>query len=102
LARVKYWLTSLAVMDDQPADLIAQYLRIHPQTRLCACFVSMGSKARRKPTGRPAKLTATQKEELARLIEAGPQAAGFSAACWRSPLVPELILTRFGIGYSVL
>jgi transposase len=105
LARVKYLLAILAVMDDQPPAQIAQCLRIHLKTlaEWVRRFYVYGVKGapRQKPTGRPAKLTARQKEELARLIEAGPQAAGFSAACWRSPLVQELIHTRFGVYYSV-
>jgi transposase len=105
LARVKYLLAILAVMDDQPADQIAQCLRIHAKTlvewvRLFCVYGVRGAPAR-KPTGRPPKLTARQKAELARLIEAGPQAAGCSAACWRSPLVQELIRARFGVFYSV-
>lgn len=105
LARVKYLLAILAVMDDQPAEQIAQCLRIHGKTlaewvRLF-CVYGIKGAPRRQPLGRPAKLTRTQKAELARLIEAGPQAAGFSAACWRSPLVQALILTRFGVSYSV-
>ena len=105
LPRVKYLLAILAVMNDQPAAQIAQCLRIHAKTltegvRLF-CVDGLKGAPRRQPTGRPAKLTATQKAELARLIEAGPPAAGCSAACWRSPLVQELILTRFGRYYSV-
>ena len=48
-----------------------------------------------------AKLTKTQKEELARLIEAGPQAAGYNAGGWRSPLVQQLIKEHFGVLYNV-
>jgi transposase len=105
LARVKYLLAILAVMDDQPADQIAQCLRIHPKTLLewvrLFCVYGVKGAPRHKPTGRPAKLTATQKEELAQLIEAGPQAAGFSAACWRAPLIQQMIHDRFGISYGV-
>ena len=54
-----------------------------------------------KPTGRKAKLTKEQKQELAALIDAGPEQAGFSGACWRSPMIQQLILTRFGVSYSV-
>jgi transposase len=32
--------------------------------------------------GRKAKLTPTQKKRLSKLIEDGPQAAGFDTACW--------------------
>jgi transposase len=105
LARVKYLLAILAVMDDQPAEQVAQCLRIHGKTLVewvrLFCVYGVKGAPRKTPTGRPPKLSATQKEELAQLIEAGPQAAGFSAGCWRSPLVQELILRRFGRYYSV-
>ena len=105
LARVKYLLAILAVMDDQPAEQIAQCLRLHPKTLLewvrLFCVYGVKGAPRKKPTGRPPKLAARQKEELAQLIEAGPQAAGFSAACWRSPLIQQLVHDRFGISYSV-
>jgi len=51
--------------------------------------------------GRPAKLTQTQLRELATLIDAGPAAAGYSAGCWRSPLIQHLISEKFGVHYSV-
>jgi transposase len=51
----------------------------------------------KKPTGRPAQLTATQKAELKTLLQAGPQAYGFSGGCWRTPLIQELIRQRFGV-----
>ena len=55
---------------------------------------------RKKPTGRPSKLTPTQKEELVALIDEGPVKAGFSGACWRSPMIQQLIYDRFGIFYN--
>ena len=56
---------------------------------------------RTKPTGRPCKLTKTQKHELAQLIEAGPVQAGYASACWRSPMIQQLIYERFGVFYNV-
>lgn len=55
----------------------------------------------KKPTGRPPKLTATQKAELRACLQAGPQASGFSGGCWRTPLIQELIQQRFGVTYNV-
>ena len=55
----------------------------------------------RRPTGRPPKLTSTQKEALATLIEEGPVKAGFGGACWRSPMIQQLIYERFGAYYNV-
>ncbi|MBA3716086.1 MAG: winged helix-turn-helix domain-containing protein, partial [Pyrinomonadaceae bacterium] len=54
-----------------------------------------------KPTGRRPKLTTDQRRELSRLIDAGPQECGFSGACWRSPMVQQLIRERFAVSYSV-
>ncbi len=54
-----------------------------------------------KPSGRPSKLTKNQKKELKRLISRGPKYAGFPGACWRSPMIQNMILKRFGVFYSV-
>jgi len=54
-----------------------------------------------KPSGRPPKLTKTQRKELDKLITEGPTKAGFSGACWRSPMIQLLIYERFGVQYSV-
>ena len=55
----------------------------------------------KKPTGRPPKLTPTQKAELQERLKAGPQACGFSGGCWRTPLIQALIHERFGVTYNV-
>ncbi len=55
----------------------------------------------KKSSGRPPKLTATQKDELKRLLVDGPQACGFSGGCWRAPLIQVLIQDRFGVRYNV-
>jgi transposase len=54
-----------------------------------------------KSTGRPGKLNKKQKEELAEIIEKGPQEAGFSGGCWRSPMIAELVKKKYGVKYSV-
>lgn len=54
-----------------------------------------------KSPGRPGKLNKKQKQELAEMIEKGPEAAGFSGACWRSPMIVELIKKKYGVRYSV-
>lgn len=55
----------------------------------------------RKPPGRPRKLTKTQRRLLDEIIINGPLAAGYSGACWRSPMIQHLIYERFGAFYSV-
>jgi transposase len=55
----------------------------------------------KKPGGRKPKLTKEQQEELCHLIDQGPQACGFDGGCWRSPMIRQLILERFGVSYDV-
>ena len=55
----------------------------------------------KKPSGRPPKLTKTQRKELYKLISEGPEKAGFPGACWRSPMVQWLIYEKFAVEYSV-
>ena len=105
LRQTQYCQAILAVMDGLAFEQVAQVLRLHPKTiqewvRLFCCYGVKGA-PRKKPSGRPAKLTATQKEELAQLIEDGPVKAGFRGACWRSPMVQALIHARFGVFYNV-
>ena len=60
----------------------------------------MESLAYRRPSGRKAKLTKTQKKRLVELIKAGPLASGFCSGCWTSLLVQQLILREFGVLYN--
>lgn len=53
----------------------------------------------RKPPGAPAKLTLSQRDELARLIDAGPQGAGYTSGVWTGPMIGDLIEQRFGVRY---
>ncbi len=105
LRRTKYLLAILAVMDSHSFEAVASMLKLTPKTvgewvRLFLCYGITGA-PRRKTRGRTPKLTPEQKQELARLIEAGPQACGFAGACWRSPMIQHLIKERFGIFYNV-
>ena len=61
----------------------------------------LASLAYRRPPGRPAKLTPTQKQRLHALVSAGPEAAGYGTGCWNSALVQDLIQREFGVLYSV-
>jgi transposase len=49
----------------------------------------------------PPPLPPTQQTVLAQLIEEGPVKAGFSGACWRSPMIQQLICERFDVFYNV-
>ena len=105
LRQVKYFLAILAVMDGQSFAQVALILRVHEKTIaawVCAfCCYGLQGALHQKPTGRPPKLTPTQKAALAQLIEEGPVKAGFSGACWRSPMIQQLIYDRFGVLYNV-
>jgi transposase len=103
--QVKYLLAILAVTDGQSFAQVALILRVHEKTvatwvQVFCCYGIQGA-PRTKSTGRPPKLTSTQKEALATLIEEGPVKAGFRGACWRSPMVQQLIYERFGAYYNV-
>jgi transposase len=84
---------------------IALVLRVHEKTVAtwfaAFCCYGLQDTPRTKPTGRPPKLTRTQQAVLATLIEEGPVKAGFSGACWRSPMIQQLIVERFGVYYNV-
>lgn len=65
------------------------------------CCEGLHGAPRQQPTGRPPKLTPPQKAELAALIDEGPLQAGFRGACWRSPMIQQLIYDRFGVFSNV-
>jgi len=53
----------------------------------------------KRRTGRPPKLTKTQRKELSALIEAGPEKCGYPSACWSGVVIADLIQSRFGVSY---
>jgi transposase len=57
-----------------------------------------GLRSRKAPGAAP-RLSQAQRNELARVIEAGPQAAGFSSGIWTGPIIGEFIRKRFGVRY---
>ena len=54
----------------------------------------------KKPPGRPAQLSQSQKRELKQILEASPQEAGYAAACWTSLMIQAVISKRFKVVYS--
>jgi transposase len=57
-----------------------------------------GLKPRKAPGPAP-RLTAEQHAELETVIEAGPQAAGYSTGMWTGPMIGDLIHRRYGVRY---
>ena len=53
----------------------------------------------RKAPGAAPKLSQQQRIELGNLIDAGPQAAGYSGGIWTGPRLGDLIWRRFGVRY---
>ena len=105
LRLVKFILTIFAVVHYQQTEQAALVLQlsvaqVEAYVHKFLCYGVRGV-AFKRSTGRRPKLTTAQQRELCRLIEAGPQAAGFSGACWRSPMIQQLIKDRFGVSYSV-
>lgn len=93
----------LAIVAGQSVAEVATLLDLGEQTvrdYVCA-FIRQGvdSLNYKRPPGRPRKLTKTQRKELADLITAGPEAAGYTSACWRTPMICDLLLNRFGVEY---
>jgi transposase len=50
--------------------------------------------------GKPSRLSAEQKSELALIIEEGPEAHRLDTGVWTAPVVSELVARRFGVRYS--
>lgn len=57
-----------------------------------------GLRARKRP-GAPPRLSDAQKEELAAIIETGPQSIGLTSGLWTGPMVGDVILDRYGVRY---
>jgi transposase len=49
--------------------------------------------------GAQPRLSDEQMNELAVIIEAGPEAAGLDTGVWTSPIIAEMVRRRFGIKY---
>jgi transposase len=105
LTEVKCLLAILAVTEGQSCDDVARTLRVTPKTvhQWLRRLLVEGRHGwqRKKSPGRPPKLTKARQHELAKLIDAGPVQAGFTSACWRSPMIQQLIYERFGVFYNV-
>lgn len=101
---VKKLLSIMAISDNKGIIEVAEILSVTSDAvrgwirRFLVDGIS-GLIAKKSP-GRRAKLTKTQRRELARIIEAGPAEAGLVGICWRSPMIQHLIHERFGAFYA--
>jgi len=50
-------------------------------------------------SGRPAQLDATQREQLADILDSGPVAHGLNTGVWTSPLITQIIEEEFDVNY---
>ena len=88
-------------------ECLAEVLRAWHLTRQTAynwfeSFVEkrFESLTERKPSGRPARLTKSQKQQLYEAVQAGPEAAGYRCGCWTTVMIQEWIFKQFGVLYS--
>ena len=93
----------LALADNQSVQEVAEMLNLGQQTirdyRNAFLLKGVSSLVYTRPPGRPRKLTPSQRRALATLIKAGPQAAGYTSGCWHTPMIQDLIQSRFGVAY---
>jgi transposase len=93
----------LALADNQSVQEVAERLGLGEQTvrdyRNAFLLQGTSSLEYKRSPGRPSKLTQAQRRELADLIKAGPQAAGYTSGCWNTPMIQDLIYSRFGGSY---
>ena len=93
----------LALAEELSVQEVAEMAGLGEQTvrdyRNCFLLRRMASLTYKRPPGRPRKLTKAQRRELAALIEAGPQAAGYTSGCWNTPMIQDLLQNRFGVSY---
>lgn len=105
MSQVKQILAILAMSEAIEIEKVATTLKMSVETvrKYVKEFLLRGQNSlqRKKQSGRPAKLTKAQKKELSQIIEKGPESAGFAGACWRSPMIAELISEKYNISYSV-
>jgi len=98
-------LAIFALADGLSPQQVASTLRVSDQSVLnwLSAFIQDGVDGLKvgSAPGRPPNLSKSQRKELALLIDSGPVACGFSGACWRSPMIQQLILDRFGVYYNV-
>jgi putative transposase len=90
--------------DEMTRDEVAMLLEIDVSSifRWQAKFRKNGvvGLATGKARGASCRLSEPQLKLLESKIEAGPEESGFDTGVWTGPLVRELVLREFGVGYS--
>jgi len=94
----------LYIVEGKSVTEVAEILNLSEQSirNYVKAFILKGlsSLIYRRPPGRPPKLTKTQRKELAKLIDGGPEQAGYDCGCWDTSLIQDLIQNCFGVAYS--
>lgn len=94
----------LYIVDGETVQAVVAILGLSEQSvyNYVTAFLLKGldSLVYQRPSGRPPKLTKSQRKELGRWIDEGPEAAGYDCGCWNTALIQDLILTRYGIEYT--
>jgi len=103
LRLVKRIYALLALAEGMSVQEVAAMLGLGAQTvrdyRNRFVLKHLASLTYKRPPGRPSTLTKAQRRELAAWIKAGPQAAGYTSGCWNTPMMQDLIQSRFGVWY---
>jgi transposase len=93
----------LALAEGMSVQEVAAMLGLGEQTvrdyRNLFLLKHLASLTYKRSPGRPSKLTKAQRRDLANMIKAGPQAAGYTSGCWNTPMIQDLIQSRFGVSY---
>lgn len=94
----------LSIVDGKDVSEVAEMLNLSAQTvrNYIKTFLLKGveSLVYRFSPGRPAKLGVAQREKLSKVIDDGPEAAGFDCGCWSTALIQEWIFNHFGVEYN--
>lgn len=81
----------------------AERMGVDPSTvsRWIGAYEERGVEALRpgRPPGAKSRMTQEQLDELAKLVESGPQQCGFVSGVWTARMVGQLIEERYGVRY---